>query len=127
MSIDPNQPQQPQPHQPQPPVKPADNENTMAMLSHLLGVLTGFIGPLVIFLIKKDERGFAGSEAKEALNWQLTVLIGILVSIPLMFIFIGIFTWAAIVICNIIFCIMGCISANKGIPYRYPFAIRMIS
>lgn len=135
MSNDPNvSPQQPGPGT-EP--KPAgdSNENMMGMLSHLLGIFTGFIGALVIWLMKKDTNGFAATEAKEALNFQLTVLIiglpiWILMAIlmcvfwPLAIIFV--IALAAVGVANLVFCIMGTMSANKGVPYRYPFAIRLI-
>ncbi len=110
---------------------PEADEKTMGMLSHILGAVTSFIGPLVIWMIKKDESPFVNDQGKEALNFQITILIGyvaamILAAIPVIqcisFVFIP-----AISIASLIFGILGGIEANKGVAYRYPFALRLIS
>src|SRR2546423_4278523 len=59
---------------------PDEDSKTMAMLAHLLGIL-GFLGPLIIWLIKKDQSPFVNDQGKEALNFHLTLLIGIIVGI----------------------------------------------
>jgi uncharacterized protein len=97
----------------------------MGMLCHLLG-LVGFIGPLIIWLIKKDDDEFVDDQGKEALNWQITVLIGYVASAILVFIVIGVFLAWAISILNLIFVIIGAVKANDGVKYRYPFCIRFI-
>ncbi len=105
---------------------PSKDARTMAMLAHLLGIVLGFLGPLIIWLIKKDEEPFVDDQGKEALNFQITVLIGILVSGVLMFVCVGFFTALAIAIANIVLCIMAGLKANEGEAYRYPFALRLI-
>src|SRR4051812_11305473 len=59
---------------------PTPDDKTMAMLAHLLGIVTGFVGPLIIWLVKKDQSPFVDDQGKEALNFQLTLLIGWLVA-----------------------------------------------
>ena len=67
------------------------------------------------------------SEPLEAVYFQLTVLIGALICIPLLFVFcIGVFLAIALGIANIIFVILAALEANKGVYYRYPYAIRFI-
>ena len=56
---------------------------TMGMLAHLLVIFTGFIGPLIIWLIKKDQSPFVNQQGKEALNWGLTLMIGWVVKGPI--------------------------------------------
>ena len=97
----------------------------MAMLAHLLGII-GFLGPLIIWLIKKDQSPFVDDQGKEALNFQLTVLIGWVIAVITSFFCIGALVGLAVFVCNLIFCIMGCMKANQGIAYRYPFALRLI-
>ena len=63
----------------------------MAMLCHLLAIFTGFLGPLIIWLIKKDEDPFVDEHGKEALNFQITVFIAMFVSGILTMVCIGIF------------------------------------
>jgi uncharacterized Tic20 family protein len=103
------------------------DEKTMAMLAQLLGVLTGFIGPLIMYLIAKDDQPFLKHHAAEALNFHLTVLIGYVISFVLMLVIIGFITYFAILIAAIVFGIMATIAANKGEWYRYPISIRMVS
>ena len=98
----------------------------MAMLAHLLGIVTGFLGPLIIWLLKKDEDAFINDQGKEALNFQITIAIAMIVSGALMFVCIGFFTALAVAVANLIFCIMAGLKANEGISYRYPMTLRLI-
>ena len=97
-----------------------------AMLCHLLAIFTGFIAPLIIWLVKKEEDPFIDNQGKEALNFQITVAIAMVVSWLLTAICIGVFLLFAVSIVDLIFCIMGTVKANKGIAYRYPVSIRFI-
>ena len=118
--------QQPQPVPPvgASPVEPHDSK-TMAMLCHLLG-LVGFLGPLIIWLIKKDESELVNDQGKEALNFQLTILIAFFVSIVLCFVLIGFLLLPAVWIFDIVMIIIASMKANSGIRYRYPLCIRFI-
>ncbi|HOK94542.1 MAG TPA: DUF4870 domain-containing protein [Anaerohalosphaeraceae bacterium] len=104
---------------------PQDSRN-MAMLCHLLGLFTSFVGPLILWLIKKDEDKFVDSQGKEALNFQITVIIAGIAAGLLSFICIGIFVAIAVSICDIVFCILACVAASKGQDYRYPLSLRLI-
>ena len=100
----------------------------MAMLIHLLGIVTGFLGPLILWLVKKDESRFVDHHGKEAINFMLTALI---VSFPLMFfVFItlglGIIVYIPVMIAFFVFDILACVEANKGVWHRIPFCIRLI-
>lgn len=110
-----------------PDVPPTPDEKTMGMLCHLLGLFTGFLGPLIIWMIKKDESQYVNVHGKEALNFQLTCLIGYVASGVLSLVFIGFFTALAIWVVAIIFGIMGTMAANRGETYEYPINIRMIT
>jgi uncharacterized protein len=107
-------------------IEPKPDERSMAMLAHLLGIFTQFLGPLIIWLVKKDTSPFVDDQGKEALNWQITFIIGYIVSGMLTFVVIGCFLMPALFVCNIVFCILGAVAANKGERYRYPFALRLI-
>ena len=107
-------------------VAPAKDECNSAMLAHLLGIFTGFLGALVIWLVKKDSSAYVAQESVEALNFQLTVMIGYVICGILNFILIGVIAFPLLYILNIIFCIMGAMAASKGIGYRYPYALRLI-
>ena len=106
---------------------PTKDDKTMGMLAHLLGIFTGFLGPLIIWLIKKDTSPWVDDQGKEALNFQLTMLIAALACIPLVPVFcLGGILAIAVQITRIVMSIIGTIEANKGIPYRYPLTWRMI-
>ena len=104
---------------------PTKDERTMGMLAHLLGVI-GFLGPLIIWLIKKDQSPFVDDQGKEALNFHLVMLIGYIVGGATMCIFIGMVLLPAVWVVSVIFSIIGAMKANQGIAYRYPFNIRFI-
>ena len=104
---------------------PTQDEKTMGMLAHLLGIF-GFIGPLIVWLIKKDQSPFVNDQGKEALNFHLVMLIGYVIGGILTFFCIGFFVILAVWVCSLIFSIMGAMKAKEGIAYRYPFNIRMI-
>jgi len=124
---DPSVPQEPQ----EVPLSPAmedlqPEERTMAMLCHLLAIFIGFLGPLIIWLIKKDESAFVDDQGKEALNFQLTVLIAMLIAGATMCIWIGMILAPAVGIADLVLCIMACTKANEGERYRYPWCIRFV-
>jgi len=107
------------------------DEKTMGMLSHILGAVTSFVGPLIIWMIKKDESPFVNDQGKEALNFQITVVIAYVVSIIMSFIpvvqCVAFVFYPAVWVASLVFSILGGLEANKGKAYRYPFALRLIS
>ncbi|MBN5022791.1 DUF4870 domain-containing protein [Stenotrophomonas maltophilia] len=106
---------------------PAD-QRTMALAAHLLGIFTGFIGALIIWLINKDDasKAFVTDQAKEALNFQITVAIAMVISIILMIVIIGGILAPIVGVINLVFCIIAAVKANNGEAYRYPFTLRLI-
>ena len=115
--------------QPQAPLggePPSKDARTFAMLAHLLGALLSFIGPLVIWLIKKDESPFVDDQGKEALNFQITLFIGHIVAGALWMVCIGVLLTILLSLAQIIFGIIGAVKANNGEWYRYPWALRLI-
>lgn len=103
-----------------------DTDKLFALLAHLGGIFFGFIPALVIYLVKKDSPGWVLDNAREALNWQLTVLIGCAVAFVLTFILIGILLFWLIFIANLVLIIVATIKASNGEVYRYPFALRLL-
>jgi len=103
---------------------------TFAHLSALAGLVMPFgsiIGPLVIWLIKKDTMPFVNDQGKEALNFNITVAIAAIVCGLLCIVLIGFLLLPVLVILWLVFVIVGTIKANEGTLYRYPFALRLIS
>ena len=103
-------------------------DRTLALITHLSGIILGFIVPLVLWLVNKDkpEKGFLTDQSKEALNFQITVAIAWVIAIVLSFVGIGFLLYPVIWIGNLIFCILAGLKANEGVAYRYPFALRLI-
>jgi len=123
----PQQPQTPEaPQQASPAAEVPKDAKTMAMLCHLLAIFTGFVGPLIIWLIKKADHEFIDEQGKEALNFQITVLLAMIVSFLLSFLCIGFFLMPAVGIANLIFCIIATVKVNNGEHYRYPLSLRLI-
>ena len=107
---------------------PASNqeEKNMGLLLYILGIFTGFIGPLILWLLKKDTMPFVNDQGKEVLNFQITTFLAWIVCIVLMFIVIGVFLMPVVGLCYLIFMILGALKAKEGIPYRFPFALRLL-
>jgi uncharacterized protein len=108
----------------------ATNSPHLALIAHLLGIITWFVGPLIIWLISKDDsnKGFVTDQAKEALNFQITLTLAYIVAFILTVISLGLlfFVPTLVWIANLVFCILGGLKANNGEAYRYPFALRLI-
>jgi uncharacterized protein len=123
---------------------PSAEERQWAMFAHLSALLGGlltsawagnigfFVGPLVIWLMKKDTMPFVNDQGKEALNFAITVSIafvalliltvmtlgiGALLTVPLMLI---------VGVTALVFIVIAAIKANEGVAYRYPFALRLV-
>ena len=101
-----------------------DSKN-IVMLTWIGTIFFGFIPALVVYLIKKDD-SYIQAQAKEALNWAITMTIGFVAGFILTFILIGVFVLMALGICNLVFCIMGAIAASNGKPFKVPFSLRLI-
>ncbi len=106
---------------------PSD-QRTMALAAHLLGIFTGFIGALIIWLINKDDtgKGFVTDQSKEALNFQITVAIAVLACVILSFVIIGAILMPIVYVANLVLCIIAAVKSNNGETYRYPFTLRLI-
>jgi len=107
-------------------------ERTWGMLVHLTA-LSGFvipfgfiIGPLIVWLIKKEDSDFVEDQGKEALNFQISIVIYAVVASILILVVIGVFLLIAIGILDVIFVIIASVKANSGEKYRYPLTLRLI-
>ena len=101
------------------------------MFCHLGTLVTWFpfaniILPLTIWLVKKDTSPLVNDQGKEALNFQITILIGYAICIPLVLLLIGIPAMAALFLYHVIFSIVAAIKANEGRAYRYPYTLRLV-
>ncbi|HCR31646.1 MAG TPA: DUF4870 domain-containing protein [Opitutae bacterium] len=100
---------------------------TMALLAHILGIFTSFVVPLIIWLIKKDDE-FIADQAKEALNFHITVTIAYfaITVIAIVTMGIGFILYPVLGIAVLVLGIIAGLKANDGIAYRYPCTIRLI-
>jgi len=106
-------------------LSPAD-EKLWATLTHVGGILFHWLAPLIAYLVLKDRGPFVRWHTRQALNFQLTMLIAYVVGIVLCFVFIGIFVLLAALVLNIVFGILAAMAANRGEFYRYPLAIEFV-
>jgi uncharacterized protein len=98
-------------------------------LSALVGLvgIPSLLGPLVVWLIKKDQMAFVDDQGKEALNFNLTLLFAVIACVPLVFCFgLGVIAIIGVVIAGLIFSIIAAVKANDGVAYRYPLTLRLI-
>jgi len=104
----------------------SDNR-TLAILVHVSGIFFNFLAPLIVFLIKKDDGDrFTVDNAREALNFQITVTLVYFACFILSFILIGLFMFWIVGMVNLILCIVAAVKASEGKVYRYPIAIRLV-
>lgn len=99
----------------------------LTALSAFIGIPFGnIIGPLIIWLIKKDDFPMVDDHGKESLNFQISMTIYTIVSFFLCFILIGFLLLPAVLLVDLILVIIASVKANKGDAYRYPFTVRFI-
>ena len=110
--------------QPAAPLTEADDRQ-WASFAHLGGIL-GILPSLIIWLVFKDRGNFSNVEGKEALNFQITVLIAEVIGYVTSIILIGFLIIPAVYIVRVVFSIIAFTKAKDGITYRYPFAVRLI-
>jgi len=112
---------------------PSREERTLAMVAHACGVASSllivFVVPLVIWLTKKDESRFVAAQAREALNFHLTVfVVQVVVYLVCVATCVGIFLWpflsGAVAIASVVLAVIAAIRTYDGEPYRYPVAMR---
>ena len=105
----------------------------LAALSGLFSGIGFILGPLIVWLVKRNEIPFVDDQGKEAVNFQLTMHLVALVAgliaictcgLGLVF---AIPVWAIVGILDIILPIIGAIQASSGQCYRYPLTIRFIN
>ena len=119
-----DQPTNPYAAAPQP-MSPQD-EKLWATLTHVGGILFGFVAPLVAYVVLRDRGPFIRQHSAAALNFQLTVLIGYVVGGVLSLIVIGLVIMFAVWVASILFAVLAAMAANRGEYYRYPWTITFV-
>lgn len=106
---------------------PSNDDKNIATVTHLGGTVFSFIPSLIVWILKKDDSAYLSDQAKEALNFQITMLIAQFIAGILVWILIGFILIPIVWIANVVFCIIAAISTSKGEKYRYPLCLRLIN
>ena len=106
---------------------PSSDDKNIATITHLGGTVFSFVPGLLVWILKKDDSAYLADQAKEALNFQITMLIAQFIAWILVWVLIGFFLIPLIWLLNVVFCIIAAISSSKGETYRYPLCLRLIN
>ena len=108
------------------------DERMWGMFCHL-SALSGFvipfgnvIGPLIIYSLKKDEYALVADQGKESINFQISILIYLMISAVSLLLLVGILFLMIVPLFAFIFTVVASVRANDGERYRYPFCIHFI-
>jgi uncharacterized Tic20 family protein len=112
---------------------PTEHERTWGMLAHLSALaglvvpLVGIVlGPVAVWLTQRDESQFVAGHAKEALNFNISVLLGAIACMLLMLVFVGFLLGTALFIYWLVMTLVAAIKASEGHTYRYPLSLRLV-
>lgn len=105
-----------------------NNDKNIATITHLAGSVFSFIPALIVWILKKEDNAFVADQAKEALNFQITIALAMFICGSILsWILIGLLLMPIVWLANIVFCIIAAISTSKGESYRYPFCLRLLN
>jgi uncharacterized protein len=112
---------------------PSENERTWGMLAHLAAfaglvapLVGNVLGPLLVWLTKREQSAFVAAHAKEALNFNITVVLAGIVCGFLALIFIGFLLGSALFVAWLVMTLIAAIKASEGAPYHYPVSLRLV-
>lgn len=115
------------------PATPTENERTWGMLAHLaalaglvLPLAGNILGPLLVWLNKRDQSAFIAAHAKEALNFNISVTLAAVVCGFLALIFVGLLLGTALFIAWLVMTLVAAIRASEGVLYHYPLSLRLV-
>lgn len=103
----------------------SQDDKNMALLAHILALFTGFLGPLIVYLVKSDSK-FVRENARNALNFQISMLIYFIISFFLVFVIIGLVIIPVLVVFNLVVIILAAVKASEGVVYKYPLTINFL-
>ena len=107
-------------------------ERTWALAAHIGSLVAawfafGFLAPLVVLLVQGQQSTFVRRHAVESLNFQISLLIYLAVSVVLVFVVVGVFMLVALGIFALVVIILATVAASNGQDYRYPLTLRLVS
>lgn len=107
--------------------EPSSDDKNIATITHLAGTVFFFMPALIVWILKKDDSAYVADQAKEALNFQITMTMAMFVASVLVWILIGFILIPIVWLINIVFCIIAGIATSKGELYRYPLCLRLLN
>ena len=105
----------------------SQDERNMCVLAYLLGIFTQFVGPLIIWLLKKDESPEVARHSLEVLNFEITLAIAFFASFILVFVAIGAFLIPLLMVWGLVNLILGAVAASRGEFRPYPLTLRLLT
>lgn len=109
-------------------------ERQWAAFTHLAGLfvlilppLGGILGPMILWILKKDDMPFVREQGREAINFQITMLLAVLVSGALILVLIGMVLLPVVIVIDFVLILAATLSASEGRAYRYPLTLRLIT
>ncbi len=112
---------------------PTENERTWGMLAHLAALagllfpLVGnVVGPLLVWLNKREQSAFVAEQALESLNFNISVSIAAVVCAIATLVLVGFLLGIALCIAWLALTLVAAVRASEGVSYRYPFSLRLV-
>lgn len=105
----------------------SSDDKNIATITHIGGTVFSFVPALIVWVLKKDNNAYLAEQSREALNFQVTMVLAYMVAGVLSWVLIGLLFFPVIWVLNIVLCIIAAISTSKGENYRYPFSLRLIN
>ena len=102
------------------------NQRITATIVHLLGIISG---PFIVFLLwakSRHHEEWVNEQAREALNFQLTILAIYLIGAILVVVYVGIIVVVLAVVCNVVLSVIAASQAYSGEIYQYPFSLELV-
>src|SRR5712691_6729948 len=97
-----------------------------ALVGFLVPVAGHIVGPLIVWLAKRDDSPEIDAHGKESLNFQISMLIYNGIAVVFCLVLVGFAFLAVLWVLNAVFVIVASIQASDGKFYRYPMTIRFI-
>lgn len=114
--------------------KPDSDERNLAVLAHVAApfayiffALGQVLVPLGIWIWKKEASPFVEANARESLNFQISMTIYMLVAAVLTYVLVGFLVIAALAVVELVCVVLAAVHASRGETYRYPFSLRLVS
>jgi len=123
MASDFSNPHEPPQYDSGPSEEVTQDDRNMALLCHILGLLASVFGPLILWILMKDKSSFVDFHGKQAINFQITLILLYMGSGVLMCVYIGLLTAMATFAIQVIFTILPAMKAYEGERYVIPLAI----